>query len=87
MKLFHYETYEDFGKEYFLQILTFRRFALLDITVSWSDFSGDEIFPEFSLMVSSYQLFGFYIRYKRFEFDLSVITTRPRDLRWYRRNK
>ena len=87
MKVFDYETYEDYGKEWFLQILTTRRFALLDITVQWDDYGLDEIFPEFSLMISSHRLFGFFIRYKRFQFDLDIITARPRDLRWYRKNK
>jgi len=88
MRLFEYETYEDYGKEWFLQVLTIpKKFALLDITVGWSDFSGDEFFPEFSLMISSNSLFVFRIRYKRFEFDLSVITTKSRDLSWYRRNE
>ena len=87
MKLFDYETYEDFGKEFFLQVLTFRKFALLDITVQWDDYGADEIFPAMSLSIGSSHLLGFFIRYKRFQFDLDVITTKPRDLRWYRNNK
>jgi len=31
--------------------------------------------------------FIFFIRYKRFQFDLDVITVRPRDLRWYKEHK
>ena len=87
MKLFDYETYEDYGHEWFLQVLTFSKFALLDITVQWDDFGSDSILPEFSLCISSGTLFGFFIRYKRFQFDLDIITARPRDLRWYRKNK
>ena len=87
MKLFDYETYEDYGKEWFFQVLSCRRFALLDITVQWDDFGSDAILPEFSLCISSGTLLGFFIRYKRFQFDLDVITARPRDLRWYRKNK
>ena len=86
MKLFDYETHEDFGKEWFFQVLTSRKFALLDITVQWDDYGSDSIFPEFSLCINSGTLLSFFIRYKRFEFDLSVITARPRDLQWYRRN-
>ena len=87
MKLFDYETYEDFGKEWFFQVLTSRKFALLDITVQWDDYGPDTILPEFSLCINSATLLAFFIRYKRFEFDLSVITARPRDLSWYRRNR
>jgi hypothetical protein len=87
MKLFDYETYEDYGKEWFFQILTTPKFALLDITVQWDDYGADELFPAISFSIGSSQLFGFFIRYKRFQFDLDIITARPRDLRWYRKNK
>ena len=87
MKLFDYETYEDYGKEWFFQVLRFQKFALLDITVQWDDFGSDAILPEFSLCISSGMLLGFFIRYKRFQFDLDVITARPRNLDWYRKNK
>ena len=86
MKLFDYETYEDYGWEFFLQILTFRRFALFDFTLQWDDYGSDEIFPAMSLSIGSSHLLGFFIRYKRFQFDCSIIDTKPRDLEWYRRN-
>jgi hypothetical protein len=87
MRLFDYETYEDFGKEFFLQVLKSSKFALLDITVQWDDYGLDEIFPAMSLSVGSSHLLGFFIRYKRFQFDLDIITTKPRDLRWYKEHK
>ena len=87
MKLFDYETYEDYGKEWFFQILTTPKFALLDITVKWDDYGADELFPAISFSIGSSQLFGFFIRYKRFQFDLDIITARPRDLRWYKEHK
>ena len=87
MKLFDYETYEDYGKEWFFQVLKSSKFALLDITVQWDDYGADEIFPEISLIISTGQLFGFFIRYKRFQFDFNLITARPRNLDWYRNNK
>lgn len=86
MKLFDYETYEDFGKEWFLQVLASRKFALLDITFQWDDYGSDAVLPEFSLCISSALLLGFSIRYKRLQFYLDIITARPRDLQWYRRN-
>jgi hypothetical protein len=45
MKLFDYETYEDYGKEWFLQILSHRKYALLDFTLQWDDYSGEEWLP------------------------------------------
>jgi hypothetical protein len=87
MKLFDYETYEDYGKEWFFQVLTTSKFALLDITVQWDDYSGDEILPAFQLSIGLSHLFGVFIRYKRFQFDCSIIDWKPRDLMWYKRNK
>jgi hypothetical protein len=87
MKLFDYETYEDYGKEWFFQVLTSPKFALLDITVQWDDYGADEIFPAMSLSIGSSHLLGFFIRYKRFQFDLDIINARPRDLRWYKEHK
>jgi hypothetical protein len=87
LKLFDFEKYEDYGWEFFFQILTTSKFALLDITVQWDDYGADELFPAISFSIGSSHLLGFFIRYKRFQFDLDVITVRPRDLRWYRNNK
>lgn len=87
MKLFDYETYEDYGKEWFFQVLSFPKFVLLDFTVQWDDFGSDEIFPAMSLSIGSSHLLGFFIRYKRFQFDCSIIDSKPRDLSWYRRNR
>lgn len=84
MDLFDYETYEDYGKEWFFQVLRFRRFALLDITVQWDDYGGDELFPLLILSIGSKSLFGFTFRWKRFEFSFELIDTAPRNLNWYR---
>ena len=84
MKLFDTEHYEDYGHEWFFQVLTSRRFALLDFTVQWDDYGGNELFPAISLSIGSSHLFGFFIIYKRFQFSCSIIDTKPRDLRWYR---
>ena len=87
MRIFDFEKYEDFGKEWFFQVLKSPKFALLDITVQWDDYGADEIIPDISLTISTRQLFGFCIRYKRFQFDFDLMTLRPRNLDWYRNNK
>ena len=74
MKLFDYETYGDYGKEWMFQVLKFPKFALLDITVQWDDYGDDKIIPEISLTISTRNLFGFFIRYKRFQFDFELMT-------------
>ena len=87
MKLFDYETYEDYGKEWFFQVLTSRRFALLDITLGWDDYSSNEIFPTIQFSIGPSHLFGFYFSWHRFGFDCSIIDTKPRNLNWYRENR
>ena len=87
MKLFDYETYEDYGKEWMFQVLKSPKFALLDITVQLDDYGADKIIPEISLTISTRNLFGFFIRYKRFQFDFDLMTLLPRNLDWYRNNK
>ena len=87
MKLFDTEHYEDYGHEWFFQVLTSPKFALFDFTLQWDDYSGDELFPAISLSIGSSHLFGGFIRYKRFQFDCSIIDWKPRNLEWYRSNK
>ena len=87
MKLLDKEHYEDYGHEWFFQVLTSPKFALLDVTVQWDDYGGDELFPEISLTIGSRHLFGFYFRWKRFQFVCDIIDWKPRDLMWYRRNR
>jgi len=87
MKLFDYETYEDYGKEWFLQVLTSPKFALLDITVQWDEYECDDLLPAFQLSIGSSHLFGGFIRYKRFQFDCSIIDWKPRNFEWYRSNR
>jgi len=85
MKLFDYETYEDFGKEWFFQVLPHRKFALLDLTLQWDDYSGVELFPRIDMHIGDTNLFGASIRYRRFYFSFDIIGSK-RDLEWYRRN-
>ena len=87
MKIFDYETYSDYGTEWFFQVLTSRRFALLDITVQWDEYPAPEIFPMLVMSIGSKHLFGFTFRWKWFEVSCDIIETAPRDLRWYRRNR
>ena len=88
MKLFDYETYEDYGKEWLFQVLSIpKKFALLDATVQWDDYGGDEIFPILILSIGNKALCGFTFRWKRFEFFIQLFDTAPRNLEWYRRGE
>ena len=86
MKLFDTVTYEDFGKEWFLQILShYPKFALFDICVQWDDYPATEIFPMLLISFGSRSLCGFSFRWKWFEIRFDMITSSPRNLEAYRR--
>lgn len=87
MKLFDYETYEDYGKEWFFQVLTSRKFALLDLTFQWDDYGSDDLFPMLIVNIGSKCLCGFNFRWGRFEMSCDIIETAPRNLEWYRRGE
>ena len=86
MKLFDYETYEDYGKEWFFQILTTPKFALLDVCIQWDEFPATEIFPMLLISFGSRSLCGFSFRWKWFEIRCDIIQSRPRNLERYRRD-
>lgn len=85
MKLFDYETHEDYGREFFFQVLSSPKFALLDITLQWDEYPSDEIFPMLIVNVGSKCLCGFTFRWKWLEISCDVIDGAPRNLEWYRR--
>jgi hypothetical protein len=86
MKLFDTEHYEDCGHEWFFQVLTSRKFALLDITVQWDEYHPDDLFPMLIVNIGNRCLCGFTFRWKAFQISCDIIGTAPRNLEWYRRN-
>jgi len=87
MKLFDYETYEDYGKEWFFQILRFRKFTLLDLTLQWDEFPATDFFPFLVVSMGPRHLLGFTFRWKAFEINCDIIDGAPRNFEWYRRNR
>jgi len=88
LKLFDYETYEDYGKEWFIQVLPFYpKFALLDISIQWDDYPSPEIFPMILFRIGSKSLCGFTFQWKKFYFSCDVLEFNRRNLEWYRTNR
>ena len=86
MKLLDIAHYEDYGHEWYFQLLShYPKFALVDSVIRWDDYGDDKIIPDISLTISTRQLFGLFIRYKRFQFDFDLMTSLPRNLERYRR--
>jgi hypothetical protein len=86
MKLFDYETYEDYGKEWFFQVLKSSKFALVDSVIQWDEFPATEIFPMLLISFGSRSLCGFSFRWKWFQIRCDIIQSQPRDLERYRRD-
>jgi hypothetical protein len=76
MKLFDTEHYEDYGHEWFFQVLTSPKFALFDFTLQWDEYPATEIFPMLIVNIG-----------RAFEMSCDIIDGAPRNLEWYRRNK
>ncbi len=82
-RLIKIATYEDYGKEFFFQVLTFPKFALLDAIVQWDEFPASELFPMLIISIGSRSLCGFTFRWKWFQIKCDAITSIPRNLRNY----
>ena len=87
MKLFNFATYEDYGKEFYLQLLShYPHFAFLDVRIQWDEFPATGLFPLLVFSIGSISLCGFSFRYKWFELRLDIFQTSPRDLKKYQEN-
>jgi hypothetical protein len=86
MKLLDTATYEDYGKEWYVQILShYPTFAFLDIEWQWDEYPATELFPMLLISFGSRSLAGFSFRYKWFECRLDFLTSSPRNLQRYKR--
>ena len=85
MKLIDTAHYEDYGHEWYLQILKNNRFCLFDTEVQWDEFPAIEIFPMLLISFGSRTLMGFSFRWKWFEIRCDFLTSVPRNLERYRR--
>ena len=87
MKLLDYTHYEDYGKEWFFQVLRFKNFALLDLTFQWDEFPATHFFPLIIVSIGPHHLFGFTFRWRAFEISCDIIDGAPRNFEWYRRGR
>ena len=86
MKLFDTIRYNDYGAEYYFQLLShYPHFALADVLVQWDDYPALEFFPMLLISIGNRSLCGFTFRWKAFEIRCDIITSEPRNLERYRR--
>ena len=85
MKIFDAVTYEDYGWEGYLQLLSaYPKFALIDLRFQWDEYPATEFFPCILFGFGPHDVFGFSIRYRWFQFTFSFMDFKPRNLNWYR---
>ena len=86
MKLFDYAYYEDFGHEWYFQLLSIpRRFALIDMCIQWDEYAADFL-PFLIIGIGPHEV-GFSFRWWKFELRFDVLDFKPRDLDYYRPGK
>ncbi len=86
MKLLDTCYYEDYGHEWYLQLIQcYPNFALIDSVIQWDEFPATELFPMLLISFGSRSLAGFTFRWKWFEIRFDFLTTAPRNLERYRR--
>jgi len=84
MKLFDYCHYEDFGHEWYFQLLPIsNRFALIDMCIQWDDFASLEWCPYVIIGIGPRD-FSFTFRWRRFELRFDMLDFEPRNLARYR---
>jgi len=87
MKLFDYVHYEDYGNEWYFQLLPiYPKFALIDMCISWDEYPPLEWYPYGVIGIGPRDI-GFTFRWKRFELRFDVLDFEPRNLARYRRWK
>jgi hypothetical protein len=85
MKLFDTVRYEDYGNEWYFQVLQcYPNFALIDNCIQWDGYPTTELFPMLLVSFDSHSLIGFTFRWKWFQIRCDFFTTCPRNLEYYR---
>ena len=87
MKLFDYYHYEDYGHEWYFQLLgQYPHFALMDVVIQWDEYPATEIFPMLLISFGSRSVTGFSLRWKWFEIRCDFLTSEPRNFNKYHRH-
>jgi hypothetical protein len=76
MSLIKFKHREDFGHEVYVQLFNFKRWSLLQLSVSWNDYPS---FPYLQITMGSNGLLGILFWAYKFGFDIDVIS---RTWRW-----
>ena len=81
MKLTDYLFVEDFGKEYYLNILQIKRFCLLQFNIELNEYAGSS---GLLVNVGHTSLFGFDVQIWKYSVSVDVLSWYCRNLITYR---
>ena len=81
MKLTDYLFVEDFGKEYYLNILQIKRFCLLQLNIDLNEYAGSS---GLLVNVGHTSLFGFDVQIWKYSVSVDVLSWYCRNLNTYR---
>ena len=76
MKLINLKYREDFGHDYYVQILKVKNWSLLQVSISWNDFPG---WPYVQIAFGSNGLFSILLWVYKFGLDIDILS---RTWRW-----
>ena len=76
MKLINFKHREDFGHDYYVQILNVKNWSLLQVSVSWNDHPG---WPYVQVTSGSNGLLGVLLWAHKFGLDVDILS---RTWRW-----
>lgn len=87
MKFIDYCHYEDFGHEWYFQVLScYPRFALVDLVVQWDEYPDPSWIPFLIVGFGPHDI-GFSFRWRSFEIRCDFFDFEPRNLNSYRRGR
>jgi hypothetical protein len=77
-KLIQFNVRQDFGTDWYVQVLNVRNWSLLQVSFSWNDYAG---LPYCQITMGSNGLFGLLFWAYKLGFDVSLLS---RTWRWDR---
>jgi hypothetical protein len=70
-KLIQFNVRQDFGTDWYVQVLNIRNWSLLQVSFSWNDYAG---LPYLQINMGSNGLFGLLFWLHRIGFDVSILS-------------
>jgi hypothetical protein len=70
-KLIQFNVRQDFGTDWYVQVLNVRKWSLLQVSFSWNDYAG---LPYLQINMGSNGLFGLLFWVHRIGFDVSILS-------------